>query len=66
MCIRDRSVHTTDPELRQKMMRNRFAGNVLERLKKITEAGLDVNVQIVLCPDLNDKDVYKRQRLLVR
>lgn len=54
------SVHTTDPELRQKMMRNRFAGNVLERLKKITEAGLDVNVQIVLCPDLNDKAHLER------
>lgn len=54
------SVHTTDPALRQKMMNNRFAGNVMQRLRKITEAGLDVNAQIVLCPDLNDGEHLER------
>lgn len=50
------SVHTTNPELRVKMLNNRFAGNVYERLKKLAEAGIDINCQIVLCPGLNNGD----------
>lgn len=48
------SVHTTDPALRRKMMRNRHAGNILERLQQITAAGIRINAQIVLCPGWND------------
>lgn len=48
------SVHTTDPELRKKMLGNRFAGNIMDRLEKLTESGIVVNAQIVLCPGYND------------
>lgn len=48
------SVHTTNPDLRVKMLGNRFAGNIMERVKKLTDAGITVNAQIVLCRDLND------------
>lgn len=48
------SVHTTDPELRVKMLGNRFAGEVFEYMKRFSDAGLHVNAQIVLCPDIND------------
>lgn len=48
------SVHTTNPELRIKMLNNRFAGNIYERLKKLAEADIDINCQIVLCPGLNN------------
>ncbi|HOQ75999.1 MAG TPA: DUF512 domain-containing protein [Thermoclostridium sp.] len=48
------SVHTTNPELRVKMLNNRFAGDVLERIKRFTDAGITVNCQIVLCPGIND------------
>lgn len=48
------SVHATEPALRRKMMRNRAAGDIMPSLKRLTEAGIDVNVQIVLCPGLND------------
>ncbi len=54
------SVHTTNPELRCKMLSNRFAGNILERMKKFAEAGLYMNCQIVLCPTYNDKDELDR------
>ncbi len=50
------SVHTTDPQLRKKMLRNKKAGDVLQRLQKIAAAGLEINCQIVLCPELNDGD----------
>lgn len=54
------SVHTTNPELRCKMMNNRFAGEKLKYLKQMTDSGLSLNCQIVLCPGLNDGEELKR------
>ena len=48
------SVHTMDPELRCKMMGNRFAGDSLRHLYRLAEGGIRLNCQIVLCPGLND------------
>lgn len=48
------SVHTTNSELRKKMLNNRFAGNILERLNKLACGGIKMNCQIVLCPGIND------------
>ena len=48
------SVHTTNPQLRVRMLNNRFAGDVLQRIKRFTNAGITVNCQIVLCPGIND------------
>ena len=48
------SGHTTNPELRCKMMNNRFAGDKLKYLKQMTDSGIKLNCQIVLCPELND------------
>ncbi|MEE0859524.1 MAG: DUF512 domain-containing protein [Acutalibacteraceae bacterium] len=48
------SVHTTNPELRCKMMNNRFAGKALEVLPRFAEAGIKINCQIVSCPGIND------------
>ena len=53
------SVHATDPEVRKKMMRSRFAGNIMERLQRITAAGISLNCQIVLCPGMNDGEVLE-------
>ena len=54
------SVHTTDPELRVKMLRNRFAGQVLERIRRLYEADITMNGQIVLCRGINDGDELRR------
>jgi len=48
------SVHTTNPELRIKMLNNKNAGNVYEILKRFHKAKLKVNCQIVLVPFVND------------
>lgn len=61
------SVHTTNPELRVKMLNNRFAGKLYERMKRMAEAGIEMACQIVLCPGINDgkelertiQDLYK-------
>lgn len=54
------SVHTTNPELRCKMMNNRFAGEKIDYLRQLSEAGISMNCQIVLCPGLNDGDELRR------
>ena len=48
------SVHTTNPELRCRMMHNRFAGECLDILRRFVEAGLSVQCQLVLVPRYND------------
>lgn len=54
------SVHTTNPQLRCTMMNNRFAGEKLKYLKQMTDSGIKLNCQIVLCPELNDGDELRR------
>ena len=48
------SVHTMNPELRCKMLGNRFAGKSLEKLKILAEAGIEMNGQVVCCKGIND------------
>ncbi|MCD8009558.1 MAG: DUF512 domain-containing protein [Lachnospiraceae bacterium] len=48
------SVHTMNPELRCRMLHNRFAGEALKKLDVLYEAGTEMNGQIVLCPGVND------------
>lgn len=54
------SVHTTNPELRVKMMRNKFAGEKLKYLYQLAESGIQLNCQIVCCPDFNDGAELRR------
>ncbi len=48
------SIHTTNPELRCRMLNNRFAGNALRHIKTFCDAGLEINGQVVLCKGFND------------
>ncbi len=54
------SVHTTNPELRVKMMKNKNAGNVLSVIKRFNDAGIKINCQLVLCPGYNDGSELER------
>ena len=54
------SVHTTNPELRVKMMKNKNAGNVLSVIKRFDDAGIKINCQLVLCPGYNDGKELER------
>ncbi|MBQ5911371.1 MAG: DUF512 domain-containing protein [Clostridia bacterium] len=54
------SVHTTNPELRCKMMNNRFAGDTLSIIKRFDDAGIRLNFQLVLVPGYNDGQELKR------
>lgn len=48
------SVHTMNPGLRVKMMKNKNAGKSLELLYRLADAGIKLNTQLVLCPGIND------------
>ena len=54
------SVHTTDPQLRVRMLRNKRAGEVLSYLDLLYEAGITMNAQIVLCKGVNDREALAR------
>ncbi len=54
------SVHTTNPQLREKMLNNRFAGDVLKYLERMASAGIQLHTQIVLCPNWNDGEELDR------
>lgn len=48
------SVHTVNPELRNKMLHNRFAGEAMDKIKKLYDNRIEMNSQIVLCKGIND------------
>ena len=54
------SVHTTNPELRCKMLHNRFAGEALKKIEKLYEGHIEMNGQIVLCKGVNDGEELER------
>ncbi len=54
------SVHTTDPELRCRMLRNKNAGQIMDRLRLLAKNGLRFHCQIVMCPGWNDGEALAR------
>lgn len=54
------SFQTTNPELRCKMLNNRFAGEALQKVDRLFEAGIIMNGQIVLCKGVNDGEELER------
>lgn len=54
------SVHTTEPELRCRVMGNRFAGEKLKYLKWLCDGGIEVNCQVVICRGVNDGEHLRK------
>ena len=54
------SVQTTNPALRCKMLNNRFAGEALQKIDRLYQAGVPMNGQIVLCKGVNDGEELDR------
>ena len=57
------SVHTTNAELRVKMLRNKNAGECLSIMRRFADADIKMNCQIVVCPGLNDGDELLRSMM---
>ncbi|HEY3297393.1 MAG TPA: DUF512 domain-containing protein [Armatimonadota bacterium] len=54
------SVHTTDPLLRESMLRTKAAGRIMDQLKRLADARITMHTQIVLCRDVNDGENLAR------
>ncbi len=54
------SVHTTNEELRCRMLHNRFAGSALDKMRRLKEGGITMNGQIVLCKGWNDGEELEK------
>jgi len=54
------SFQTTNPELRCKMLHNRFAGDALKKVDILYQGGIEMNGQIVLCRGVNDGEELER------
>lgn len=54
------SIHTMNPELRCRMLNNRFAGEALGKIRKLYDGGIEMNSQIVLCKGFNDGEELDR------
>lgn len=48
------SVHATEPDVRERLLGVPLGGGIVQQLRELTQAGLDVHTQIVLCPEWND------------
>lgn len=48
------SVHATEPEVRERLLVNARAGEIMDQLRFLLDGGLDVHTQVVLCPGWND------------
>jgi putative radical SAM enzyme (TIGR03279 family) len=54
------SVHATDPTVRERILKNPKAGELLSNLGRLAEGGIRFHTQVVLCPGVNDGDVLLR------
>ncbi len=54
------SFQTTNPKLRCRMLNNRFAGDIMQKVQRLKEAGIVMNGQIVLCKGVNDGEELER------
>ena len=54
------SFQTTNPDLRCKMLHNRFAGDALKKVDQLYQGGIEMNGQIVLCKGVNDGEELER------
>ena len=54
------SVHTTNASLRERMMNNNSAGKILEKIKYLAQNDITMNIQLVLCPGINDGNEIKK------
>ena len=57
------SVHSTNPSLRAKLLKNPKAGFIMHQIQWFAERKLQIHAQIVVCPGINDRDALKKSLL---
>jgi len=54
------SVHATDPATREKLLKNKKAGVILDQISWFEKNSIQIHAQIVVCPDINDGDILEK------
>ncbi|OOB77556.1 MAG: hypothetical protein BEN18_01790 [Epulopiscium sp. Nuni2H_MBin001] len=54
------SIHASDPKVRQDLLKNPRASEIISQIKRLVEGGIKINGQIVLCKGINDGDILNR------
>jgi len=57
------SVHATDPSIREKLLKNKKAGVILDQISWFEKNSIQIHAQIVVCPDINDGDILEKSIL---
>ncbi len=57
------SVHATDPAIREKLLKNKKAGAILDQISWFEKNSIQIHAQIVVCPDINDGDILEKSIL---
>jgi len=57
------SVHATDPVIREKLLKNKKAGMILDQISWFEKNSIQIHAQIVVCPDINDGDILEKSIL---
>jgi putative radical SAM enzyme (TIGR03279 family) len=57
------SVHATDPATREKLLKNKKAGLILDQISWFEKNSIQIHAQIVVCPDINDGDILEKSIL---
>ena len=57
------SVHATDPAIREKLLKNKKAGVILDQISWFEKNSIQIHSQIVVCPDINDGDILEKSIL---
>jgi len=54
------SVHATDPSTREKLLKNKKAGIILDQISWFEKNSIQIHAQIVVCPDINDGEILEK------
>ncbi len=57
------SVHATDPAIREKLLKNKKAGVILDQISWFEKNSIQIHAQIVVCPDINDREILEKSIL---
>tara|TARA_B100000963_G_scaffold67812_1_gene55970 strand:- start:1670 stop:3049 length:1380 start_codon:yes stop_codon:yes gene_type:complete len=57
------SVHATDPDTREKLLKNKKAREILNQIYWFQEQSIQIHAQIVVCPNINDKKILEQSIL---
>jgi len=57
------SIHATNPDIREELLKNKNAREILNHIKWFEKHSLQIHAQIVVCPKINDNEILEKSIL---